>query len=191
MLGTRFDEALTYASDLHRHQTRKHSTIPYVAHLLAVCGLVLEHGGDENQAIAALLHDGPEDQGGEATLAVIRSRFGEQVADLVVACSEPLHHGKAAWQDRKEAFLGHLAAMPIRPLLIIAADKVHNARCIVADHAVIGGEIFNRFNGGVAGTKWYYRQLVTALGPRAPAALAAELTALAERIEGLPPLGSA
>jgi len=191
MLGSRFDEALAYASNLHRHQTRKHSTIPYVAHLLAVCGLVLEHGGDEEQAIAALLHDGPEDQGGEAPLAQIRSRFGEQVADLVAACSEPLHHGKSAWQERKEAFLGHLATVPIRPLLIITADKVHNARCIVSDHAVIGGEIFNRFNGGVAGTKWYYRQLVTALGSRAPAALAAELAGLAEQIAGLSPPGSA
>lgn len=191
MLGPRFDKALVYASDLHRRQTRKHSTIPYIAHLLAVCGLVLEHGGDEEQAIAALLHDGPEDQGGEATLAVIRGRFGEEVAALVAACSEPLHHGKAAWQDRKEAFLGHLATLPPRPLLIITADKVHNARCIVADHAVIGGEIFNRFNGGVAGTKWYYRQLVTALGPRAPAALAAELADLAERIDALSPLESA
>lgn len=186
MLGPRFDEALSYASRLHREQARKHSTIPYVAHLLTVCALVLEHGGDEAQAIAALLHDGPEDQGGEATLAEIRGRFGDDVGDLVAACGEPLHHGKSAWQERKEAFLDHLASVPPRALLIIAADKVHNARCIVGDHAVIGGEIFNRFNGGVAGTKWYYRQLATALGTDAPASLRAELTELAERIDRLP-----
>ena len=185
MLSSRFDAALAYASDLHRDQTRKHSTVPYVAHLLAVCGLVLEHGGDEQQAIAALLHDGPEDQGGEYTLAEIRSRFGEDVAGLVSACSEPLHHGKAAWQERKETFLAHLATVPHRALLIITADKVHNARSIVSDHAVIGGEIFNRFNGGVAGTKWYYHQLAAALGGRAPAPLTAELARLAAEIERL------
>lgn len=185
MLGPRFDDALAYASRLHREQTRKHSAIPYIAHLLAVCGLVLEHGGDETQAIAALLHDGPEDQGGELTLADIRRVFGDDVGDLVAACSEPLHHGKAAWQERKDAFLDHLATVTPRALLIITADKVHNARSIVADHAVIGGDIFNRFNGGVAGTKWYYRQLSRVLGNRAPAALAAELADLAERIDGL------
>ncbi len=185
MLSPRFDEALAYASGLHRHQTRKHSVIPYAAHLLAVCSLVLEHGGDETQAIAALLHDGPEDQGGEATLTQIRGRFGDDVGDLVAACSEPLHHGKSAWQERKEAFLDHLATVPPRALLIIAADKVHNARSIVADHAVIGGEIFNRFNGGVAGTKWYYRQLAAVLESRAPASLAKELGELAKRIDGL------
>jgi (p)ppGpp synthase/HD superfamily hydrolase len=185
MLGPRFEEALTFASRLHREQTRKHSTIPYVAHLLAVCSLVLEHNGDESQAIAALLHDGPEDQGGEATLAEIRSRFGDDVGDLVAACGEPLHHGKSAWRDRKETFLEHLASVSPRALLVIAADKVHNARCIVGDHAVIGGEIFNRFNGGVAGTKWYYRQLVAAFERRAPSSLTMELADLADRIDKL------
>jgi len=185
MLTSQFDKALTYASELHRSQTRKQSTIPYIAHLLAVCSLVLEHEGDEAQAIAALLHDGPEDQGGEAALADIRQHFGDDVGDLVAACGEPLHHGKSAWQERKEAFLQHLATVPPRALLIIVADKVHNARCIVADHALVGGEVFNRFNGGTAGTKWYYRNLAAVLGRHSPPSLGQELTTLAARIEEL------
>lgn len=182
MLGPRFDEALQYASGLHRLQTRKESPVPYVAHLMTVCALVLENEGDENQAIAALLHDGPEDQGGEATLGEIRSRFGEDVAALVAACGEPLELGKRNWRERKEGFLAHVASQQSRAVTIIAADKVHNARSIVQDHAVVGAEIFRRFNGGEAGTKWYYEQLSATLSPIAPRALADELSELAKKI---------
>lgn len=182
MLGPRFDDALQYTSSLHRLQTRKESPVPYVAHLMTVCALVLENGGDENQAIAALLHDGPEDQGGEATLSEIRSRFGGDVADLVAACGEPLELVKREWRERKEGFLAHVASQHRRAVAIIAADKVHNARSIVQDHAVVGAEIFRRFNGGEAGTKWYYEQLSATLRPIAPRPLAEELSELAKKI---------
>lgn len=182
MLGPRFDEAVQYASGLHRLQTRKESPVPYMAHLMAVCALVLENGGDENQAIAALLHDGPEDQGGETILQEIHARFGADVAGLVAACGEPLELGKREWQSRKEGFLAHIASAPQRAVPIIAADKVHNARSIVQDYVTVGSGIFKRFNGGEAGTKWYYQQLAATLRPIAPTALGDELVALAERI---------
>jgi (p)ppGpp synthase/HD superfamily hydrolase len=182
MLGQRFDDAFQYAARLHRLQTRKESPVPYIAHLMTVGALVLENGGDEDQAIAALLHDGPEDQGGELVLQEIRSRFGADVAMLVAACGEPLELGKREWYARKNGFLAHIRSIPQRAVLIVAADKVHNARSILQDHAIVGGAIFRRFNGGEAGTKWYYQQLAATLHPIAPRALGDELAALAGRI---------
>ena len=128
MFTERLDDALVFASALHRSQLRKGTSIPYVAHLLAVCSLVISHGGDEDQAIAALLHDAAEDQGGEPTLNIIRQRFGGGVARIVADCTDAWTEPKPIWRAWKEAHLAALPGKPPRSLLVSLADKVRNAR---------------------------------------------------------------
>ena len=159
MLGKRFEKAFSFAAALHASQKRKGTGIPYLAHLMSVCALVLEQGGDEDQAIAALLHDAVEDQGGRPTLQKIRRRFGEKVAHLVEACTDADTVPKPPWQPRKEAYLRHLASASPEVLPIILADKIHNARAILRDHRELGDELWQRFNGGKEGTLWYYGAL--------------------------------
>jgi hypothetical protein len=174
-LSPRFDRALCFASGLHRDQWRKQSAIPYISHLMAVSAMVLEHGGDENQAIAALLHDGPEDRGGEATLERIRTEFGEDVASLVRDCTEPLALGKTEWQKRKDAYLAHLVGITPRAALIAGCDKVHNAQSLLVALDAEGERAFERFNGKARGTRWWFGRLAVELGPRLPASLEREL----------------
>ncbi|MCX7168598.1 MAG: HD domain-containing protein [Rhodocyclales bacterium] len=133
-LTARFSEALTLAHHLHGGQVRKGTAVPYVAHVLAVAGIALEHGADEDEAIAALLHDAVEDCGGAPVLADIRHRFGDRVADIVSACSDTDVTPKPPWQARKEAYLAHLKDAPASVRLVSAADKLHNARTILADY---------------------------------------------------------
>lgn len=159
MLGARFDDAMTFASKLHRTQLRKGTAIPYVSHLLAVTALVIEHGGIEDQAIAALLHDAAEDCGGEPTLREIARRFGRVVAQIVSDCTDAWVEPKPPWRPRKEAYLASLPHKPASSLLVSLADKTHNARAILADFRVIGDEIWSRFNGEKDGTMWYYSSL--------------------------------
>jgi (p)ppGpp synthase/HD superfamily hydrolase len=185
MLGERFDRALVMASDLHRTQTRKESGTPYIAHLLAVTALAIENGADEDQAIAALLHDAVEDQGGLPTLERIRTAFGNRTADLVLGLTDALVTPKPPWRLRKEAYLAHLAKAPLDVLLISACDKVHNARAIVEDHASVGRHLWSRFTGGRDGTLWYYQSLAAIFHERGPARLAAQLTELAARMQAL------
>ena len=129
-----FDDALVFASRLHAGQLRKGTPVPYVAHLLAVTATVLEHGGDEDEAIAALLHDAVEDQGGAATRAKIRRRFGENVAAIVDGCTDADTIPKPPWQQRKEAYLAHLVGETSPSVrLVSSADKLHNVRSIIAD----------------------------------------------------------
>jgi GTP pyrophosphokinase len=161
-LGPRFTEALPYAAELHRQQVRKGSGVPYVSHLLAVAGLVLEHGGNEDEAIAALLHDAVEDQGGAPRLQEIRQRFGDTVAAIVEGCTDTDETPKPPWRPRKEAYIAHLASASPSVRLVSAADKLHNARTILADHRRFGGSVWRRFSGGRDGTLWYYRSLVEA-----------------------------
>jgi (p)ppGpp synthase/HD superfamily hydrolase len=183
IVGERFVDAVGMATRLHAHQTRKGSSIPYLSHLLAVAGLVLEHGGDEDQAIAALLHDGPEDQGGEATLAEIGERFGPRVEAIVSACSDTFESPKPPWQARKEAYIAHLIALTpedgadVWPVSL--ADKVHNARTIVSDLREQGPISLDRFTGGRVGTVWYYQTLAAHFCELLPGPLADELTRLA------------
>jgi (p)ppGpp synthase/HD superfamily hydrolase len=181
----RFLEALEYAAQLHARQTRKGTDTPYVAHLLGVCALVIEHGGGEDEAIAALLHDAPEDQGGHATLAAIRDRFGPRVAAIVEACSDTLETPKPPWRARKERYLAHLAHADDAVRLVSAADKLYNARSVLDDLKQSGEAVFERFTGRKEGTLWYYRALserFTRLGPRA---LAAELERVVSELERL------
>jgi (p)ppGpp synthase/HD superfamily hydrolase len=180
MLGSRFDQALLLAADLHRQQVRKESGVPYVAHLLAVASLAREFGADEDQAIAALLHDSVEDQGGLPTAARIREQFGQRVHDLVMSLTDAIVEPKPPWRPRKEQYLAHLAHAPADVLLVSACDKIHNARSIVADHRTHGPALWQRFSGGRDGTQWYYRELAAIFskrGPRGPAALLGELAA--------------
>jgi (p)ppGpp synthase/HD superfamily hydrolase len=174
-LTDRFDEALAYASRLHRAQRRKGTEIPYVAHLLSVAALVLEHGGDEDQAIAGLLHDAAEDQGGEETLAEIRARFGEGVAKIVADCTDSWVEPKPPWRERKEAYLAALPNKDRRSLLVSLADKTHNAKAIAGDLRELGEALWPRFTGGKAGTIWYYAALADVFGRALPGRLATEL----------------
>ena len=160
-LGPRFREALEYAARLHETQARKGGSVPYVAHLLAVTALVLENGGDEDLAIAALLHDAVEDQGGARTLAKIRADFGDRVADIVEACSDTDATPKPPWRERKEAYLAHLRDAEQDVLLVSLSDKLHNARSILMDYRAVGPDLWERFKAGRDGQLWYYRELVS------------------------------
>jgi (p)ppGpp synthase/HD superfamily hydrolase len=159
-LQSRFEEALLLAARLHARQKRKDKDLPYISHLLAVTALVLEDGGDEDEAIAALLHDAVEDQGGLRTLEEIHRRFGERVADIVEGCSDAVIHPKPPWRERKLAYLEHLRTASASVRRVSLADKLHNARTILADLEQDGEAVWERFNGGKQGSLWYYRSLL-------------------------------
>ena len=161
----RLHEALDYAAEVHNGQRRKGTTIPYLTHPLGVCSLVLEYGGDEDQAIAGLLHDVIED-GGEQHGAVIRSKFGDRVAGIVEACTDgvPDQNGdKAPWRLRKESHIRHLREAPLDTVLVAACDKLHNARAIAGDVCINGHEVFKRFKASREDTLWYYQAIYDVL----------------------------
>jgi (p)ppGpp synthase/HD superfamily hydrolase len=187
MLSTRFDEALALAAELHRAQARKGTTIPYVSHLLTVASLVLEHGGTEDEAIAALLHDAVEDQGGAPTLARIDDLFGADVAAIVAGCTDADVTPKPPWRARKEAYVAHLAHASASVCLVSASDKLHNLRSIASDYETHGEALWGRFNGGREGTLWYYRELVEAFRASALAqpVILRELGDVLARLEGM------
>jgi GTP pyrophosphokinase len=165
-LGERFDEALLHARHLHARQRRKGSGIPYIAHLLAVAALVIEHGGTEDEAIAGLLHDAIEDQGGAATREEIRSRFGDAVVEIVDGCTDAETVPKPPWQARKERYIAHMAVASPSVVLVSASDKLHNARAILGDYRCIGEELWSRFTANRAQTLWYYQALLDAYRSR-------------------------
>ncbi|MEY2568529.1 MAG: hypothetical protein QOE35_3058 [Actinomycetota bacterium] len=184
LLGQRFQAALVDAARLHRDQVRKQTQVPYVSHLLAVCALVLEDGGDENEAIAALLHDAVEDQGGAAVLEHIDDLFGQEVATIVAGCSDTDQTPKPPWRLRKEAFIARLAdpATSTSVLRVAAADKLHNARSVLAERQVIGDIVWDRFNAGKDEQLWYYRAVVEVLRTRFPGRLTDELADVVQRL---------
>jgi (p)ppGpp synthase/HD superfamily hydrolase len=182
ILTDRFDRALLYATHVHGGQVRKGTSTPYVAHLLAVSATVLEYGGDEDLAIAALLHDSVEDQGGRARLEDVRNRFGARVARVVEACSDSLAdtgagERKAHWQERKDKYLAHLQIADEDILHVSLADKIHNARSILRDlrKPEIGEKIWSRFSQPKERTLWYYESLAEIFRKRLPGQLAEEL----------------
>jgi (p)ppGpp synthase/HD superfamily hydrolase len=185
ILSERLAGAFGFALDLHRSQTRKGTAIPYLSHPMAVAALVLEDGGDEEQAIAALLHDGPEDQGGRATLEEIRRRFGDGVARIVDGLTDTYESPKPPWLERKRAYLARLAGEGEAVLRVAAADKVHNARSILEDYRELGERLWARFNAGPEEVLWYFRELVEILGARHPGRLADELRRTVSEIEVL------
>jgi GTP pyrophosphokinase len=168
VVSERFGAALAYASALHASQVRKGSQVPYVAHLLAVAAIVLEAGGTEDEAIAALLHDGPEDQGGKETLEEIRRRFGTTVAGIVEGCSDTLETPKPPWEARKREYREHLATAGPSTLLVSAADKLHNARSTLRDVRNEGQSVWSRFKGTREQTLDNYRALVNVYEAGAP-----------------------
>jgi len=162
----RFAAAMAYAYQVHQGQRRKGTGIPYIAHILGVAALALEYGADEEEAIAALLHDAAEDGGGEATLAEIRARFGDIVGDIVLGCSDSLvedPEDKLPWQERKENYLAHLEHASKSVCLVSAADKLHNVRSIIRDYHEHGDAIWDRFQGRRDGTLWYYETVADML----------------------------
>jgi methionine-R-sulfoxide reductase len=183
-LTERFDQAFAYASELHRDQRRKETDIPYISHLMSVAALVLEHGGNEDQAIAALLHDAVEDQGGQPVLDEIRKRFGEGVARIVDECSDAWGEPKPPWRARKEDYIAKLPKKGPETLLVSLADKTHNARAILGDYRQLGDGLWARFNGGREGTLWYYRTLSEFFRGALPGPLASELARAVAAFEG-------
>lgn len=160
MLSSRFTDAFAFAAELHATQVRKGTSVPYLAHLMAVSSLALEHGATEDEAIAALLHDAIEDQGGAVARNAIRSRFGDAVTAIVDGCTDADTTPKPPWQARKQAYIDHLATAPASVRLVSACDKLHNCRSILTDYRTHGDALWDRFKGGKAGTLWYYRSLV-------------------------------
>lgn len=185
MLTKRFDGALVYASQIHRDQVRKGTNIPYISHLLGTAAIALENGADEDQAIAALLHDAVEDQGGAARLADIRIQFGDRVAEIVEHCTDTDIEPKPPWRARKEAYIANLAHKPISSLAVSLADKTHNAGAIVTDLNHIGDAVWDRFKGGRDGTLWYYRSLASVFQSLLAGAGAERFSALVDEMHGI------
>ena len=181
----KFENALVYAAGLHRDQVRKGSRVPYVTHLLAVAAIVGENGGTEDEVIAALLHDAPEDHGGVPRLDEIRARFGDAVADVVAGCTDTYEDPKPPWRRRKEDYLAHLSEAPAPVRLVSAADKLHNARSVLADYRAVGEDLWDRFNGGRDGTLWYYRAVTDALARAGGGAVVEELDQVVNDLERL------
>lgn len=197
-LSNRFVEAFSLAASLHTSQVRKATEIPYISHLMAVCALVLEHGGDEDEAIAALLHDALEDQadshpGGAAGLRkTIDEHFGVKVTAIVNGCTDTDVHPKPTpWHARKKAYISRLATATPPVLRVSAADKLHNARCILSDYRQLGEKVWNRFHADRTKILWYYQALVTAYQKtQVPASLLAELEYTVAEIKRLADLAT-
>ncbi len=185
VLGERFERALNLAFELHRGQTRKGSGVPYFGHLLGVTSIVIETGGAEDEAIAALLHDAAEDQGGYATLERIRAELGGRVAAIVEECSDSFGDPKPPWRERKQAYLEHLREASGAALHVSLADKLHNMRTIVVDYREVGERLWSRFNAGRDEVLWYYRSLAVAFARLRPGPLATELTEAVGELERL------
>lgn len=189
----RFAEAFKYAAQEHRCQLRKGTTIPYISHLMSVSALVWENGGDEDQAIAGLLHDVIEDADPPSAVPRIRQeileKFGQRVLDLVEGCTDGEQDAtgeKAPWKERKETYLVNLRHEPADLLLVSCCDKLHNARAILTDLITHGESFFNRFTGKKEGTLWYYRALSNIYQEKLPNVVAVrELASVVDAIEKL------
>jgi (p)ppGpp synthase/HD superfamily hydrolase len=160
LLSERFEAALVLMFRLHRSQFRKGTTIPYISHLLGVAALVMEDGGNEDETIAALLHDAIEDQGGDETRQAIGDQFGSEVSAIVEGCTDTDIDPKPPWRERKEQHLRSLATASISVLRVMMADKLHNARSIVWEAQQRGDAVWDKFKGGKAGTLWYYQSFL-------------------------------
>jgi len=182
-LGRRFEQALLFATQKHAGQGRKGTRVPYISHLIAVAGLVLEAGGDEDLAVAALLHDVVEDCGGAPMLKEVRRRFGKRVAHVVDGCTDTDVYPKPPWRERKEAYLKHLHTADADTRLVSAADKLHNARTILTDYRERGESVWERFQGKREGTLWYYRALLAEFQRKKPNRLTNELARVVNELE--------
>lgn len=168
LLSPKFALALQFANEIHGTQSRGGAGAPYISHLMAVCGLVLEYGGNETQAIAALLHDAAEDCGGRPMLETVRVLFGDDVAKIVDACSDTFETPKPEWLPRKEAYISAMPTKPAATKLVACADKLHNISHTLRDIKNEGVEPWkNRMektpNGKSSKQCWYYRGCLDAL----------------------------
>ena len=189
-LGSRLQRAFRYAAEKHAGQTRKQTAIPYLSHLMAVSSLVLEAGGDEDMAIAGLLHDVVEDCGGMPRLREVRKEFGARVAKIVEGCTDSYVEPKPEWLQRKEEYLRHLKRADADTRLVSASDKLHNVRTILTDYRQDGESVWERFSGKKEGTLWYYRALSNEYQRRRPNRITRELeiaVAELERMAGKKP----
>ncbi|MEG4799620.1 HD domain-containing protein [Microcoleus sp. ARI1-B5] len=175
ILSNRFSDALTYAAELHATQIRKGSGVPYIAHLLGTASIALEYGANEDEAIAALLHDAIEDCGGAPTREAIRQRFGDTVTAIVDGCTDSSATPKPPWRDRKQAYIDRIPTASHSVRLVSAADKLYNVRSIVKDYRELGDRVWERFTSKKNGTLWYYNSLVEAFRQ-------AELTPIVEEL---------
>jgi len=183
-LTPRFTEAMAYAAEKHANQTRKASDIPYLGHLLSVAGYVIEAGGTETEAIAALLHDAAEDQGGEPTLAEIQQKFGVDVASIVAECSDTFETPKPPWRQRKQRYIDHLPAASDSAVLVSLADKLHNAHAILRDFRAHGDELWQRFSvKDPQDHLWYYRSLLEVYAQRLDNWMVDELREVIDALE--------
>jgi (p)ppGpp synthase/HD superfamily hydrolase len=186
-VGDRFDEAASYAARVHAGQLRARTDEPYIEHLLRVAALVIDDGGSEEEAIAALLHDAPEDRGGRARLWDIRRRFGARVAMIVDALTDTYEDPGPPWRERKERYLAHLDDSP-GALRVSLADKLDNVRALARDYRLQGEELWARSGKDPADVRWYYRTLAGRFSVLRPGALAEELAGAVSELERL--LGS-
>jgi (p)ppGpp synthase/HD superfamily hydrolase len=184
-LGPRFVRAFEFAARKHSGQTRKATTIPYIAHVMGVASLVLEYGGDEDLAIAALLHDVVEDCGGAPVLKEVRRKFGPRVAKIVDGCTDSDTDPKPPWLERKQGYIRHLRNAGRETRLVSAADKLYNVRSIVAAYRQVGEKVWERFSGRRDGSLWYYRALLNEFSRRQPTPLINDLRLAVEELEAL------
>ena len=184
-LSERFTDALTFATQLHANQTRKGGGVPYISHLLGVASIALEYGANEDEAIAALLHDAIEDQGGAATREEIRRRFGDVVTEIVDGCTDSDQTPKPPWLQRKEAYIAHIPTASASVRLVSAADKLHNVWSILKDYRLLGDAVWERFQGRKDGTLWYYRSLVKAFHTAGSTPLVEEFERVVDELERL------
>jgi (p)ppGpp synthase/HD superfamily hydrolase len=188
-LTSRFTDAFDYAFEVHRKQTKKGGAVPYIAHLLEVSAVVLSYGGDEDEAIAALLHDAVEDHPDIASFETIGKRFGGEVAAIVESCSDATVIPKPPWKPRKEKYIAHLRHADQPVLIVAAADKLANARAVLKDYRQVGDKVWDRFNAGKSDQLWYYRTvtqaLIEAAGDGRARALIEELRLAVEQLENL------
>lgn len=184
-LTEKFEDALIFAARLHAEQKRKRSSVPYFAHLLGVTSLVLEDGGGEDEAIAALLHDAVEDQGGLDTLAEIERRYGPEVAEIVDGLTDAYTYPKPPWKERKKAYIASIRKASPAVIRVLLADKVYNARSTLRDIRNEGEAGWEKFNGGKNGTLWYYRQLINEFRYHGSRSLLSELVRIVDELERL------
>jgi (p)ppGpp synthase/HD superfamily hydrolase len=182
-IGTRFDEAFAYAHRLHATQTRKGTPVPYIGHLMGVASIVLDDGGTEDEAIAALLHDAPEDQGGRARLDEIRRQFGDAVARIVEDCTDSWSTPKEPWLERKRRYIERARTLAAPSLRVSAADKVHNAYAILRDLRNTGEQVWSRFSASADDVLAYYQSLVRAYRDAGGGKLVDELERIVRGIE--------
>jgi GTP pyrophosphokinase len=182
-LSKRFVDALNFAVTLHAQQQRKVSGAPYAAHLLGVASIAMEYGASETEAVAALLHDAIEDQGGAAMREQLQRRFGDEVTAIVEGCTDAVAQPKPPWRQRKEAYVAHLRHASPSVCLVSAADKLHNARALLQEYRARGEAVWGHFRGGRVGMLWYYEALVAALKQAGSTPLVEELERTVTELE--------